>query len=58
VLEKSVELKSNYRDGRLALSTAYNKLGEKEKAKEELKYVLEKINPNDEFAKNQLEEIK
>lgn len=58
VLEKSVELKSNYRDGRLALSTAYNKLGEKEKAKEELKYILEKINPNDEFAKNQLEEIK
>jgi O-antigen ligase len=58
VLEKSVELKSNYRDGRLALSTAYNKLEEKEKAKEELKYILEKINPNDEFAKNQLEEIK
>lgn len=58
VLEKSVELKSNYRDGRIALSTAYNKLGEKEKAKEELKYILEKINPNDEFAKNQLEEIK
>lgn len=56
-LEKSVNLKENYRDARLALATAYYKLNEKEKARYQLEYILKKINPNDEDAKIRLEEL-
>jgi len=56
-LEKTVELKANYRDARFALAVLYNQKGEKDKAKQQLEYILEKINPQDETAKFQLQEI-
>ena len=56
-LEKTVELKENYRDARFALALLYNQKNEKAKAKNELLYILEKINPQDELAKQQLQEI-
>ncbi|OGM08646.1 hypothetical protein A2W13_03120 [Candidatus Woesebacteria bacterium RBG_16_36_11] len=56
-LAKTVELKSNYRDARFALALLYTQKGEKIKAKNELLYILEKINPQDEMVKQQLQEI-
>lgn len=57
-LEKSVDLKPNYKEPRLALSTVYKKLNKTEKAKDELIFILEKIDPNDTTAKRELEELK
>jgi len=56
-LEKGVELKPNHRDLHLALSVAYLKDGRKEEAKKEIEYILKKINPNDEVAKQRLSEL-
>lgn len=49
--EISASLKSNYRDPRYALGSVYMDIGETEKAKENLKYILEKIDPSDELTK-------
>ena len=57
VLEKVTGLKPNYRNARLALALIYIKEGKKDKAKEELKYILEKIDPNDSLVKEELEKI-
>jgi len=56
-LEKVVELKANYRDARLALAILYKQNGLKNKAKEQLLYILKNINPQDELVKQQLQEI-
>lgn len=56
-LERTIELKTNYKDARLALAILLIRKGEKAKAKEELIYILEKIDPNDTVARGQLEEI-
>jgi putative inorganic carbon (HCO3(-)) transporter len=42
-LEKTVALKSNYIPGQLSLAKTYYKLGEKEKAINQLKFLLEKV---------------
>jgi O-antigen ligase/Tfp pilus assembly protein PilF len=56
-LEKTVKLKSNYRDARFALALLY--LGQKrnQEARAELIYILEHVNPNDPLTEQQLEEI-
>lgn len=56
-LEKTIELRPNYRNARLALGLLYADQGEIKKAKAELEYILEKINPEDELVKQQLEEL-
>ena len=54
---KSVELKPNYKDARFALGLTFIDLHEFEKAENELKYILEKIDPKDELTKKYLGEI-
>jgi len=56
-LEKTIELKPNYRNARLALGLLYADRGEKEKARAELEYILEKIDPEDKLVRQQLEEL-
>lgn len=58
MLKKSIYLKSNYKEARLAIVAVYKKLNETQKAKDELIYILEKIDPNDTTAKRDLEELK
>ncbi len=57
-LEKSIELKSNYKEGRFALGATYKALKENFKAKEQFEYILKNIDPNDELTKKYLEEVK
>lgn len=57
-IEKTIQLKPNYRDARFAYAILLNSKGKKQKAKEQLNYILQNINPNDSLVKQQLEEIK
>jgi O-antigen ligase/Flp pilus assembly protein TadD len=50
-LEKSVQVKPNYRDARFVLGSIYKDIGETNKANENFKYILEKIAPDDEATK-------
>lgn len=56
-LQKSVELKPNYKEGRFALGSTYKALNENLKAKEQFDYILKNIDPNDELTKKNLEEL-
>jgi tetratricopeptide (TPR) repeat protein len=56
-LEKTIQLKPNYEAARWALALFYEQEGNLEKAKEELNYILEKINPNNQTVKEKLEEL-
>jgi tetratricopeptide (TPR) repeat protein len=47
VLEKAVELKPDYRNARLGLGLVYYDHGDIDKAKTQLNYILENIDPND-----------
>ncbi|MEJ2348009.1 MAG: O-antigen ligase family protein [Patescibacteria group bacterium] len=58
ILEKTIELKANYRDARLAYALLLADRGDVVKAREELMYILENISPEDEIVKLQLEELK
>lgn len=58
ILEKTIELKSNYKDARLAYAFLLIDKGEKAKAKENLEYILKYIEPNDSVTIQTLEEIK
>ncbi|MEJ2441680.1 MAG: tetratricopeptide repeat protein, partial [Patescibacteria group bacterium] len=58
ILEKTIELKANYRDARLAYALLLADRGDVVKAREELIYILENISPEDEIVKLQLEELK
>lgn len=57
VLKKTVNMKANYREARLALAILLNEQGQKTEAKEQLNYILTNINPNDSLVKQTLEEI-
>lgn len=57
-LEKSIELKTNYKDGRFALGSVYKDMGEKEKAIEQFTYILDKIDSKDDLSKKYLLELK
>ena len=54
-LEQTINLKPNYETARLALAKIYQQTGEKEKAKEQLEYLLQFINPQNEEAQKLLE---
>ncbi|OGM12563.1 hypothetical protein A2V80_00185 [Candidatus Woesebacteria bacterium RBG_16_39_8b] len=56
-LEKTVEIKRNYRNAWFGLALLHIDLGEKEKAIQELEYILENIDENDTVAKQELEEL-
>ncbi|MFZ5932659.1 MAG: O-antigen ligase family protein [Patescibacteria group bacterium] len=58
VFEKAINLKGNYKDARLAYALILIDKGQRQKAKEELTYILEKIDPNDPITRQTLEEIK
>ncbi len=56
-LQKTIELKGDYRDAYIALSIFYIEQKDITKAKEILNLALQRINPNDEEIKQRLEEI-
>jgi len=56
-LEETIRLKPNYDQARYALALFYERKNEIEKAKEQLKYILEKINPNYEEAIEKLKSL-
>ncbi|KKU04025.1 MAG: hypothetical protein UX03_C0005G0009 [Candidatus Woesebacteria bacterium GW2011_GWE1_45_18] len=58
VFEKTISLKANYRDARLAYALILIDKGDREKAKEHLNYILTSIDPNDTLTITTLEEIK
>ncbi len=57
-LVKSIELKTNYKDGRFALGSVYKDMGEKEMAIEQFTYILDKIDSKDDLSKKYLLELK
>lgn len=50
-LEETIRLKPDYRDARYALALYLKATGKQEEAQEQLKYILEKISPDDEQVK-------
>lgn len=56
-LEHTVDIKANYKEARLALAIVLNEKSDKKGAREQLLYILTKIDPNDTTTKQQLEEI-
>ena len=54
-LQKSVELKPNYKEAHFALGTIYKALNENQKAKEQFDYIIKNIDPSDELTKKYLE---
>jgi len=56
-LEKSINLKPNYELARLELAKVYLQEKEKEKAEQQLKYLLEKINPQNKEAQELIKKI-
>jgi O-antigen ligase len=58
IFEKTVRMKPNYYDARLAYALVLIDMGEKVKAREELNYILTNIAPNDAITRQTLEEIK
>ena len=57
VLNKTIELKPDYRDARFALALLLIDQGDNQEAKKQLKYILENISPEDPLVRQQLEEI-
>ena len=58
VFEKTIGMKKNYKDARLAYALVLIDKGQKLRAKEELDYILKNIDPNDPITRQTLEEIK
>ncbi len=56
-LEETIRLKPNYSQARYALALFYERKNEIEKAKEQLRYILEKIDPNYEEAIEKLKNL-
>ena len=56
-LAKAIELKPNYKNARFAKALVLINLGKKEEAREEFVYILEKIEPNDNLVREELEKI-
>jgi Tfp pilus assembly protein PilF len=57
-LKKTIDLKSNYKDSRLAYAILLIDAGRKSEAKEELEYILNFIDPTDSLSKQYLESLK
>lgn len=58
IMEKTIEMKANYRDARFARALLLIDTGQNEEAISELSYILEKISPEDELVRLQLEELR
>ena len=58
IMEKTIEMKANYRDARFARALLLVDTGRNEEAISELSYILEKISPEDELVRLQLEELR
>ncbi|KKQ85109.1 MAG: hypothetical protein UT08_C0010G0036 [Candidatus Woesebacteria bacterium GW2011_GWB1_38_8] len=58
IIQKTIEMKPNYYNAHYALALMYIDTKDIEKAKNELRYILDKISPDDEQAKRELEELK
>jgi tetratricopeptide (TPR) repeat protein len=56
--QKAVELKTNYAEARIQYAALFIHLGKPTEAKEQLIYVLNKIDPNNQTAKQALDNIK
>ena len=56
-LEKTIELKDNYRDARFALALMYKNEGRFEESIRELNYIIENISPDDALAEQELHEL-
>lgn len=56
-LEKAVELKPNYKEGRFALALTYKDFEEFSKSKEQFQYILKYIDPKDELTKKYFNEL-
>ncbi len=54
-IEKAIKLKSNFRDGYYLEGQLLKKYGRTEEAKKVFQFILEKIDPNDQEAKKELE---
>ena len=57
-LEKTIEMKPDYANARIAYALVLYDLGNRDLAIQELEFVLEHIDPNNTLAKQQLEEIR
>lgn len=57
-LKETIDLKPNYKDARLAYAILLIDSGRKAEAKEQLNYILSKIDPTDTISKQYLETIK
>lgn len=58
ILIKTIKMKDNYRNARFAYALLLSEKGEKEKAIEQLEYILTYIEPNDTLVRQELENIK
>lgn len=58
LLDKTIELKPNYKDARYLYALLLIDKKDYKKAKEELSYILARIDPNDENARLELEKLK
>jgi len=56
-INQAIELKPNYRDGYYGKGLILKQLGKKEEAKKAFQYILEKLIPNDEEAKKELQNL-
>ena len=56
-LQEAIKMKPNYRDARLAYALILVDKGQRQKAIEELNYILTRIDPKDTVVKDQLEEL-
>jgi O-antigen ligase len=57
ILKTTIEMKSNYKNARLAYAILLTEDAEYEEAKRQLKYILENIAPDDKLTQQQLDEI-
>lgn len=57
ILKKTIELKANYKDARYAYAAILSDMGDTDQAIEQLKYILEKIDPNDSRVQTELEKL-
>jgi tetratricopeptide (TPR) repeat protein len=57
-LSKTIDMKANYREARLAYAILLIDINQKQEAQAQLEYILNKIDPNDSLTKQTLESIK
>jgi len=55
--ERTIAMKPDYRDARLAYALILVDMGQRQRAIEELEYILARIDPNDSVTKDQLQEL-